>query len=163
QPTAQDLFTVGTRAIIKKMARGSEVMEVLVQGVERVVLVKLEQTQPHLAAQVYSLPLPEDGGTEVEALVRTIVDQARRLWELAQPQAQVNLDEFVAQAGDPLRLSYMFGSMIGLDVPREQALLEAPTRLEALRLLYGYMTHELQVQELRSQIASRAKTEISRE
>jgi ATP-dependent Lon protease len=163
QPKAEELYTVGTKAVIKKMARSPEVMEVLVQGVERVVLVKVEQTEPFLAARVQSMPLPEDGGMEVEALVRALIDLARRLLELARPQNQINLQEFLAQAGDPLRLAYMFGTMLGLDVASEQALLEAPTRLEALRLLHGYMTHELQVQELRNQITTRAQTEISRE
>ena len=46
--------------------------------------------------------------------------------------------------------------MLSLDVAKEQALLEAPTRLEALRLLHGYLTHELQVLELRQKITSQA-------
>src|SRR5437879_5738624 len=53
--------------------------------------------------------------------------------------------------------------MLSLDVAREQALLEAPSRLEALRLLHGYLTRELQVLELRQQITSQAQTEMSRE
>ena len=60
-------------------------------------------------------------------------------------------------------LAYLIGSMLSLDVPREQALLEAPTRLEALRLLHGYLAHELQVLELRQKIASQAQTEMSKE
>jgi ATP-dependent Lon protease len=62
-----------------------------------------------------------------------------------------------------LRLAYLLGSMLSLDVAREQALLEAGTRAEALQLLYGYLSHEVQVLELRQKIASRAQTEISKE
>jgi ATP-dependent Lon protease len=46
---------------------------------------------------------------------------------------------------------------------KEQALLEAATRVEALRLLHTYLTHEVQVLELRNKIASEAQSEISRE
>ena len=60
-------------------------------------------------------------------------------------------------------LAYLIGSMLSLDVPREQALLEAPTRLEALRLLHGYLANELRVLELRQKIASQAQTEMSKE
>lgn len=67
-PTADDLFAVGTRAVVKKMARSAAGIELLVQGVERVSLVKLEQTEPYLKAMVTPLPLPQDEGTEVEAL-----------------------------------------------------------------------------------------------
>jgi ATP-dependent Lon protease len=51
-PTAGDLYTVGTKAVIKKMARSAAGIELLVQGVKRVSLVGLEQTEPYLRAQV---------------------------------------------------------------------------------------------------------------
>jgi ATP-dependent Lon protease len=86
QPAFDDLYTVGTRAVIKKMARGEGVIEMIVQGVERVTLLKAEQTEPFLKACVTPLPLPEDGGTEVEALHRAIVELAGRVLELAQVQ-----------------------------------------------------------------------------
>ncbi|MFL5244679.1 MAG: endopeptidase La [Gemmataceae bacterium] len=163
QPQAANLYTVGTRVVIKKMARSDEGMELLVQGVERVALVSMEQTEPYLRAQVQAMPLPQERTPEVEALVRAVMDMAKRILELAQPQAQINLQQMAAQASDPMRLVYMFGAMLGLDVPSEQSLLEAPTQVEALRLLHGFMTHELQVQELRGQISTRAQTEISKE
>ena len=37
-PALDDLYTVGTRAVIKKMARGENGIELLVQGVERVAI-----------------------------------------------------------------------------------------------------------------------------
>jgi ATP-dependent Lon protease len=85
QPGAEDLYTIGTRAVIKKMARSEGGIELLVQGVERVVLVRLEQTEPYLRARVRPLPPPEDQGAEVEALRRTVLEQAVRAMELAHP------------------------------------------------------------------------------
>ncbi|HXG13333.1 MAG TPA: endopeptidase La [Gemmataceae bacterium] len=163
QPTEEGLYTVGTRGVIKKMARGEAGVELLVQGVERVALLRLEQTEPYYRARVRPLPLPEDTGTEVEALYRAVLDQARRVLELAQPQAQVDIGQLAAQAQNPLQLAYLMGSMLSLSVPQEQALLEAPTRAEALRLLHGYLAHEIQVLELRAQIASQAQTEMNKQ
>src|SRR5581483_10466861 len=68
EPTESDLFSVGTRAVIKKMARSENGLELIVQGVERVVLVRLDQTTPFLRAVVRPYPLPDDTGPEVEAL-----------------------------------------------------------------------------------------------
>ena len=53
--------------------------------------------------------------------------------------------------------------MLSLDLAKEQTLLEAPTRVEALRLIHGYLTHELQVLELRSKITTQAQTEMGKE
>src|SRR5215469_11060062 len=82
QPGADDLFTVGTRAVIKKMARSDSTVELLVQGVERVALLRTEQTEPFLRMKVRPLPVPDDRGTEVEALHRAILELAGRVLEL---------------------------------------------------------------------------------
>jgi ATP-dependent Lon protease len=163
QPGSDDLYTVGTRGVIKKINRTEGGLELLVQGVERVALVRFEQTEPYLKARIRPLPVPEDGDTEVEALYRATLDLAARAMELAETRTPLNIAQLAEQAQDPLRLAYLLGSMIGLDVQKEQALLEAPTRLEALRLLYGALSHEVQVLELRHKIASKAQDEMSQQ
>jgi ATP-dependent Lon protease len=163
QPTADDLFAVGTRAVVKKMARSGAGIELLVQGVERVALVGLEQTEPYLKALVRPLPLPEDQGTEVEALRRAVLELTARALELAHPEGGFNIEQLAAQAPDPLILAFLVGSMLSIDVGKEQSLLEAPSRVEALRLIHGYLAHELQVLELRSKITTQAQTEMGKE
>jgi ATP-dependent Lon protease len=163
QPGLDDLYPIGTRAVVKKMARGEGVIELIVQGVERVNLLKAEQTEPYIKARVQPLPEPHDDGTEVEAMYRAVIDLAGRVLELAQVQVSVNIQQLVAQTQDPLRFAYMLGSMLSLDVAREQALLEAPTRAEALRLLHGYLNHEVQVLELRKQISTQAESEMTKQ
>jgi ATP-dependent Lon protease len=163
QPGADQLYTVGTKVVVKKMARGDGTTELLVQGVERVMLVRMEQEEPYLKARVRTLPLPDDTGTEVDALRLAVLDLAARVLELAQPGNQINVSQLAAQAPDTLGLVYLIASMMGLDVAQEQAILEAPTRAEALRQLHGRLTHQVQVLELRRQIANQAQTEMSKE
>lgn len=163
QPTEADLYSVGTLAVIKKLARSADNVEILVQGLERVSLQKLEQTEPFLKASVATLPLPSDHDPEVEALHRTVLDQAAKAIQLAQPEAQVNVQQLAAQTTGPLHLAYLLSSMMGMDVQKEQALLEALTVEQALHLIHDYLARENQVLELRSQIAGRAQTEISKE
>jgi ATP-dependent Lon protease len=163
QPTVEQLYTVGTKAVVKKMARTQEGVELLVQGIERVVILKIEQTEPYFRGRVQTLPQPNDTGPEVEALYRAVLDLAGRVIELAQSQNPLNLSQLAAQAQNPMQMVYLFGSMLSLDVAREQALLEAATVVEALRLLHGYLSHEVQVLELRNKITSQAQTEMGKE
>jgi ATP-dependent Lon protease len=53
--------------------------------------------------------------------------------------------------------------MLNLDLPKEQSILEAPTRIEALRLMHNYLSYEVQVLELRQKIAGQAQSEMTRE
>ncbi len=64
---------------------------------------------------------------------------------------------------DPLRLAYMIASIMNLETAREQALLEAPTRVEALRMVHGWLSHEVEVLELRNKITEEARGEMGRE
>jgi ATP-dependent Lon protease len=163
EPTLEDLYTVGTRAVIKKMSRSENGFELIVQGVERVVLVRMEQTTPFLKAVVRAFPLPDDQGAEVEALHRAVLELAARALSLAQPQVTVDVSQLLSQARDPIQAVYLIASMLSLDVQKEQALLEAPTRLEALRLIHTHLTHEVQVLELRQKINTEAQSEMSKQ
>src|SRR5262245_14802104 len=145
EPGEQDLYTIGTRAIIKKAGRSDNGLELIVQGVERVAILRLTQTTPFVQAVVRPLPLPEDTGTEVEALHRAVMELATRALALAQPQTPFDVGQLLAQTRDPIQVVYLLGSMLTLDLQKEQALLEAPTRLEALRLMHTYLSHEVQV------------------
>jgi len=163
-PGLEDLYTVGTKAVIKKMARPSEsLMELIVLGVERVSLLKLEQPAPYLKVRVQPFPLPDDTSPEVEALHRSVLELATKALSLAQPQAPAELGQFLASTDDPLRLVYLLGGMLSLELAKEQTLLEAQSRSDALRLMHTYLAHEVQVLELRSKIASQTQTEITRQ
>ncbi|HZU27921.1 MAG TPA: endopeptidase La [Bryobacteraceae bacterium] len=163
-PGQDDLYLVGTRALIRKMNRPNEgVLELLVLGMERVALIRLDNSEPFLRARVNPLPLPMDSSPEVEALQGALTELAGRAIQLAQPNSPQEIGKLLAANDDPLRLAYLLASMFGLDVEKEQALLEAPTRADTLRLMHGYLTHELQVLEIRNKITSEARNEMSKE
>jgi len=160
QPGFDELAKFGVRAVIKKAGRGENGIEVLVQGLERVELLDVDQTEPYLAVRVQPMPDIADGdATEAEALKGAILQTASRILEVAQVQAPVPLQQ-LAEA-DALRLVYLLGSLLGLDAAKEQALLEAATKVDALRLMHGYLVHELQVQELRATINRKAESEMT--
>lgn len=158
-----DLYTIGTQAVIKKLERGDDAVQLIVQGIERVRLVRFTATEPYLKAEVQIIPEPTDSDTEVEALHRAIEELAGRIQALVQPQAQLGLAQIFAQITDPLHQAYLLASMLGLEVEKAQAILESTTRVDVLRLMHDYLTHEVQVFELRQQIASQTQSELSKE
>jgi len=163
-PGLADMYPVGTKAIIKRMTRpNDDSMELMVLGVERVNLLRVETVEPYVKIVAQTLPLPDDSGPEVEALHHEVMELAAKAFSLAQPQAPQELGRLLVATEDPLRLSFLLASMFGLEVGKEQALLEAQSRADALRLTHSYLAHELQVLELRSKIASSAQTEMGKE
>ena len=163
-PGPNDFFNIGTKAIVKRMARQPDgAVALIVQGVERVVLIRIEEFEPIIRARLRPAPVPEERSTEIEAMQRAILELAGRAVQLAQPNAPGELAQMLAGNEDPLRMVYLIGSLMGLPLEKEQALLEASTRADALRLLHSYLLHELQVLELRNQINTQAQTEMNKQ
>jgi ATP-dependent Lon protease len=163
-PTQDELYPIGTKAVIRKVNRsGEDHLELVVLGMERVALLKLDDSEPYLKARVTPLPLPEDKSAEVEALQSALIEIAGEALTLAQPNAPQELRGLLAANEDPLRLAFVLASMFSLDAEKGQALLEAPTRLEALRIMHSYLTHEVQVLELKNKINTEARSEMTKE
>jgi len=163
-PTKDDLYSIGTKAVIRKMNRSGEGhLELMVLGMERVTLMKLDTSEPFLQGRAVPLPLPEDKGPEIEALQGALVELAGEALTLSQPNTPQELRGLIASNDDPMRLTFVLSAMFSLDAEKCQSLLEAPTRAEALRMLHRYLMHEVQVLELRNKITTEARSEMGKE
>ncbi len=163
EPGFADLFPIGTLAVIKKMARTDQVIQIVVQGIERVTLQPDETQASYLQAEVKSIPAPTDWDTETEALHREVLELARRILETVNPQAQSALNQMIEQVETPLQQVYVLSSLLSLKREDEQELLGATSQAEALRLVHDFLIHEVHVLEVRQKIASQAQSELSRE
>ena len=163
EPGQEDLYLVGTKAIVKRLVRGEGALEVVLQGVTRVQVEWVDFSDGFMRAHWRELPLPEESSPEEEAMHREVVELATKALSLSQPQVPAEVMRMIANSETPLRLVYGLASMFGIELVKEQALLEANSRADALRLIHDYLTHEVQVLELRSNIASKAQTEMSKE
>jgi ATP-dependent Lon protease len=163
-PAKDDLYSIGTKAVIRKMNRSGEGhLELMVLGMERVTLLKLDSSEPFLKGRAVPLPLPEDKGPEIEALQGALIELAGEALTLAQPNTPQELRGLLASHDDPLRLTFVLSAMFSLDAEKSQSLLEAPSRAEALRMLHRYLMHEVQVLELRNKITNEARSEMTKE
>jgi ATP-dependent Lon protease len=158
------LYTVGTRAVIRRQQRQTDHIDIMVLGVERVVVVKVDEGGPFLTGRVRSLPLPDDSSRETEAMTLSIVELASKYVGLTQGQmAPSDVSKMFGSQHDPLALAFMVASIMNLDVAKEQGLLETPTRLDGLRMIHAWLSHEVDVLELRNKNTDTARSEISRE
>jgi ATP-dependent Lon protease len=164
EPDQSDLYTYGTRAVIRKHQKNGDQYEILVLGQERVMLLKLEDEAKYMRARVQRAPVPVEYSPEVEAMQRSITDQAGRLFELTQTQVPFDVAQMAVNLQeDPIRLVYLLSSVLHLDLEKEQTLLEAQSCADAYRLLHSYLSHEIQVLEIRNNISSKARDEMSKE
>jgi ATP-dependent Lon protease len=163
EPGFDDLFLIGTKAVIKQMGKTSEGhLQVLAQGIERMVLLKLEQAEPHMMVRARRLPITIESDPELEALHRELLNLIGQLPELLTTQGVTELVSVLRAEKDPLLVAYRLVSLLNLNVDRLQGLLEQSDPKEVLRKVYGALAHELHILKLRHEIASQAQAEIGK-
>lgn len=163
-PSREDLFAVGTRAVIKRSVRQPEgKFELIIMGTERVAIAGIHDGE-YLTAEFRPLPLGQDEDpTEIEALHRELIDLARKILAHSNIEVPSELARLLARSDDPVQLAYLLASILSMDSAQEQKLLESETTVATLRFMHAHLTHELQVLELRSKIAKDAQSEIGKE
>ncbi|MCA9470611.1 MAG: endopeptidase La [Nitrospirales bacterium] len=162
-PKFEDLYQIGTKALIKQMVKTSEGhLNILVQGVERMVLLKIEEDDPYLIVRARQLGLPVESSHEIEALHRALLDLVSQLTELMTNEGVSEIVNVLRAEKNPLSVAYRLVPLLNMDVEQLQALLEESQLTEVLRKVYAALSHELQILKLRHQIASQAQAEIGK-
>ena len=162
-PGLDDLYTIGTKAIVKQVGRSDDAtIQALIQGIERVALVKVEKSEPYLLAQARRLELPADNDREVQALQRAIQELITDLPRLIQAPGIDEATVAFRNEENPATLAYRVASLLNLTVKEEQTLLESSSTIELLRSLYVFLSKEIQILQLRDKIASDTQAKIGK-
>ena len=158
--SADDIYEVGTAALIHKMIRVPDgTLRILVQGVRRVRLDRLVQTEPYLVGEFSDLPDVEGPETEVDALARNVEALFSRVIGLV-PYLPDELQLAAANAEDPSTLANLIATTLRLKTPEKQELLEEAEIEARLRKLTVILNRELEVLELGTKIQSQVQSEM---
>jgi ATP-dependent Lon protease len=157
-----DLYGVGTIANIKRMMRNEDLLQLIVQGIDRVRILEWTQEQPYLKAKVEVLPhLTIKDNEEVEALKRNIQGMIQEALALL-PQVPPEVRSAVLSQNNPVQLAYFLGSVLDLGAENEQKMLESESVDELLTLMHASLARELEIMQIRSKIATEAQTEMDK-
>lgn len=161
-PKPEDLYPVGTAVQIARMIRMPEGMvQVLLQGIARVRLNQVTQTEPYLRARVEVLQDVLKPSIEIEALTRNLLS----LFQKVVAQAP-NLPDELAVASmnipEPGKLADFIASNLNLQLPEKQEILETLDVESRLRTLTSFVNRELEILELGSKIQSQIRGEMDK-
>lgn len=161
-PSPDDLYEHGTVAKILKAIRvGGGNINLIIQGNERIRLLRFDQLEPFLAAELVRLPDQKEEGIEVEASARNLAMQFRKLVEI-HPNLSGDIAELSLPEDDPDRLADLVSSVLPIPVADKMALLPLTSLHERLEKITHRVMREIQVTELGSQIQSRVMDEVGK-
>ncbi len=162
-PQPSDIHEIGVAAAIHTMLRLPEHQRLIVQGIKRIRIKEVVQTEPYIRARVEEVPDVRDWADdlEIEALRRNVATAFRKVVELS-PNLSDELQNIATSVTKPGVLADTIALYLPIDIQEKQALLEINGTRERLLRLLAILTREVDVLELGSKIQSEVHSEMGK-
>ena len=161
-PGWDDIYEVGTVAVVHKMIKVPDgTLRILVQGLQRVRLVRPVQDEPYLVGELEDVPEIVPESPEVEALTRNVQQQFAQIIGMT-PYLPEELQLAASNIDDPTALTHLIASTLRLKTEERQELLELANVEERLRRIAQILSREVEMSELGSKIQSQVASEIDK-
>ena len=162
EPAPQDLYDVGTAAIVLKLLRQAEdQLVIVVQGLRRFAIRKIVATQPYLRAEI-DLPqsiVPEQS-SEWQAEFQNLRDSATRLAQL-RPDVPEEAAAVIRNIDDPEQLADFLTPNLDIPVAQKQAILEELDVRKRLRAVQTHVSAQLEVAQIQQKLQEDVKSQFS--
>ena len=161
-PAQDDLYDLGVVATVLQLLKLPDgTVRVLVEGGQRATLDTLSGSGDFLTATVKIVEEQTASGTEITALMRSVVDQFENYSKLNKKlpaETAVQLSEIE----DPSRLADAVSSNLSLKVSDKQALLIERDPGKRLEMAFAFMEGELGVLQVEKKIRGRVKRQMEK-
>lgn len=163
-PEREDLFDVGTVAIIMRMLKLPDGrIRILIQGLSRCMVNGINPNGDHIRATLtpVSEPLAPENSLEVEALVRNVrslMERAASLGKNISPEVLA----IIANLDDAGRLADLSASNLDLKVEDAQSVLDIIDPVPRLRKVNDLLNKEIEVLTVQQEINTQARADIDR-
>ncbi len=160
--TLGDLHEIGTMVLIHKLLRiPAGGVAIMVQGIRRVKIDDILQTDPVLRVKVHPAPESPDRSVETEALMRLILGQVKQLAGLA-PYLPDEFETMALNIDNPHHLAYLVVTFLKLPIDDRQKILEIDSAEAKLTNLSTYLEREIELLELGGKIKAKIQDDVQK-
>jgi ATP-dependent Lon protease len=161
-PEIHELYDIGVAAHVVRMVKEMDgTQRVIVQGLERIKIIRYNQQDPYFVADVKVIPEDDAKGVEVDALVMNLKNLFQRAVELT-PHLTVDLKNMVMNIKDPGILADIIASNLNINPSEKEEVLEIDKARERLNKVHLLLAREVQILELGDKIQSQVKEDIDK-
>jgi ATP-dependent Lon protease len=161
-PGRDDLYDLGVIASAMQLLKLPDgTVRVLVEGAKRAKLVDLVERDGFVAAEIEEIDDQAAEGPEVQALMRSVVEQFDNYAKLNKrlpPETGIQL----AEIDDPSTLADAIASNLSIKVADKQAILGELAPARRLEMVFAFMEGELGVLQVEKKIRSRVKRQMEK-
>src|SRR5436190_3986841 len=161
-PEPQDLYSVGTAAIVLRLLRQADNhIVIVVQGLRRFSLRKIVAASPFLRAEIELLNSKLPPSTkEWEAIFRNLRDSAAKLLELT-PDVPEQARGAVLSIDDPEQLADFLAPNLNVETAQKQAILEELDVEKRVRAVQAGISAQLEIAEIQQKLQKDVQSQFS--
>jgi len=161
--TTEDLYRIGTIAIILKMSKMEQSKaQLLIQGLERFRIVKFLKNKKYMQAEIEVVENRNaDRNIENRALMANIVEQYEKIVELS-PGLPSEMGHMIKSLQDPSVLADMVASTINAPVIEKQKVIELLDVNKRLKKVTRLVNDQLDILEMGSKIQNQVKGDMDK-
>ncbi len=161
-PGQDDLYPVGCAArVLKALKHSSGNYSLILQGLSRIRLKKVDQESPYLQATVEKIQEPEGEDIEAEALALNLRDIAKQLIQLM-PELPREAGSLIDSIQAPGALADLVAANLDAPVEEKAQLIETLDVKERIRKVLRLLTRQLEILKMRERINSQIKEEMGK-
>lgn len=161
-PRYDDLYSVGVEVAVGKLMHLPDgTSSILTQGRRRVEIIECIQEDPYIKVRARPIDKTSERTKEVVALMRAVLTLFEKCTQLNDAIPEETF-VYAVNIEDPGWLADMVISVLRLDVPERQGILETFDPMQRLQRTSVLLGRELEVLELEDQIYSRVQSEMDR-
>ncbi|MCK5783358.1 MAG: endopeptidase La [Desulfobacterales bacterium] len=156
----EDMFSIGTSALILKLAKSEDnKAQLMIQGLERFRVKKFVNGTPFMRAKVNQISEIEKMDKETEALRNNLISLYQKVVQLS-PGMPHEIGKMVSTIEEPGILADMIASTSNSSVEEKQNVLEMLDIKRRLKEVTRIVNHQLEILEIGNKIQSQVKGDM---
>ncbi|HVY28553.1 MAG TPA: endopeptidase La [Polyangiaceae bacterium] len=161
-PAADDLYPVGCAArVLKALKHSSGNYSLILQGLTRIRLDSVTQSNPYMRAKVTRVEAPSSEDVEAEALAMSLRDVAKQVIQLM-PELPREAGSLIDSIQAPGALADLVAANLDAPVEEKAQLIETVEVKERIRKVLRLLTRQLEILKMRERINSQIKEEMGK-
>ena len=162
EPSADEIFTIGTEAVLGRTLRlPDNSTSVLAQGKRRIEIIEYVQWEPYIRVRARVIAEPETTGHNAQATIRAVLELFEKTVTLNR-NLPAELYSFALNLEQPGWLADFVASALNLPLIARQDLLETFDPVRRLEKVSVFLGQELDVLELEDEIHAKVQREVDR-
>lgn len=159
EPSADDLYTIGTLATLERALDTSTQLNVLARGIERVGIIEFTQTSPFYG-RIKILKQVNAKDSETEALAKHLQQEFHNSIQMGRSVEFLSFMKLMSGASEG-EMTDQIASTLTNTTKEKQRILETLDVKERMKLVAARLSHEIEILKIEKDVVNKTQTKMS--